>query len=966
MATKQLGPLYNPQGLQEKWYPLWEKEGYFDYHKNTGKTDAELKSEDCYSIVIPPPNVTGSLHLGHALNHTLQDILIRHQRMLGKAALWVPGTDHAGIATQNVVERLLAKEGKRREDMGREKFEERVWQWKAESGGMITHQQRQLGESVNWDMERFTMDEGLSHIVRRVFVQLYNEGLIYRGERMINWCPKDQTALSNIEVEYKEIGGHLYYVRYPLEGAEYEGKKYLIVATTRPETILGDEALAVHPDDERYKHLWTRTSQVGDRQEVDPIADQKGAWAIIPFLNKRIPIIADDSVDKEFGTGVVKVTPAHDFNDFATGTRHKLPLTNVMTDSAHMNDLAGPYKGLSREACRRKIVEDLGAWTHQSAGGQDVLGAGAEGGLIEKIEPHKHSVGHSYRSGAVVEPRLSLQWFVKIRPLADKAVSAVTSGATQFYPKRWENLFFDWMNKIEDWCISRQLWWGHQVPAWYCSDCEGVTVSVSDPTECSHCKSKKIQRDRDVLDTWFSSALWPFSTLMPQEIAEIEKVWPSVTLSPSKGGSAAAPFDSAQGSRNYPPPKSHLLDNFYPTSTLVTGFDIIFFWVSRMLMMGMHFMHKTPFEKVIIHSLVRDANRQKMSKSKGNVVNPLEKMDEYGTDAFRFFLISIMPDGKDIIYDEARLKGYQAFCNKIWNTARFILMNTPENYQLPKTPPGLSAIDEYVMGELDKAISRCDTALEGFYFADYALAIYDFLWKTFCDQYIEMTKIALKDETLRASALYTLHSVFYAALRLLHPVMPFITEELASVLPHGEAGLLTVSSWPKAGILGPATPGRSPGSASPMVVMLDIAAKIRQVRAELSVEPAARVTAYLALDDKAEADFVRVHAAFLAGLARLGEVQFGKPPGKMVHASLRGGVEVYLDLAASIDVGREKARLEKEVAAIEKGKQAVSAKLESPQFTERAPAGLVDAEKQKLADYNTRLDRIRDMLSSLS
>jgi valyl-tRNA synthetase len=909
--------VYNPHGLQEKWYPIWEKEGYFDYRKNTGKTDADLKPEDCYSIVIPPPNVTGSLHLGHALNHTLQDILIRHQRMLGKAVLWVPGTDHAGIATQNVVERLLAQEGKRREDMGREKFEERVWQWKAESGGMITHQMRQLGESVNWEMERFTMDEGLSHIVRRVFVQLYHEGLIYRGERMINWCPKDKTALSNIEVEYKEIHGHLYFVRYPLEGAEHDGKKYLLVATTRPETILGDEALAVHPEDERYRHL-------------------RGAKARVPFIDKLIPIVFDDAVDREFGTGVVKITPAHDFNDFAMAMRHKLPLTNVMTDSAHMNELAGPYQGLSREACRKKIVEDLEA-----------------AGMIEKIDAHKHSVGHSYRSGAVVEPRLSLQWFVKIRPLADKAVSAVTSGATQFYPKRWENLFFDWMNKIEDWCISRQLWWGHQVPAWYCSDCEGVTVSMTDAMECSHCKSKNIKRDKDVLDTWFSSALWPFSTLMPQEISKIDAIWPPQPLSTSP--------QSGEGGLRYAPPKSPMLDNFYPTSTLVTGFDIIFFWVSRMLMMGMHFMQKTPFDKVIIHSLVRDANRQKMSKSKGNVVNPLEKMDEYGTDAFRFFLISIMPDGKDIIYDEARLKGYQAFCNKIWNTARFILMNTPEDYALPKTAPKLSAIDEYVLRELDAAIAKCDSALEGFHFSDYALAIYDFLWKTFCDQYIEMSKVALKDDALKSGALYTLHTVFRAALRLLHPAMPFITEELASVLPGGDGRLLIVAPWPKAGEHFTAA-----GSGNQSAILLEIAGKIRQVRAELSVEPGAKITVYVVLEDVEAQEFLVAHSPFLLSLARLGEVKFGKPAGKMIHAVLRKGVEVYLDLAGSIDIDREKARLEKEIATIERGRQAAQAKLNSPQFADRAPAELVEAEKQKLADYNTRLDAVRDMLSSLS
>lgn len=924
MAKRELGPVYNPHGLQEKWYPLWEKQGYFDYHQNTGKSDHELKPEDCYSIVIPPPNVTGSLHLGHALNHTLQDILIRRQRMRGKAALWVPGTDHAGIATQNVVERLLAQEGIRREDLGREKFEERVWQWKAESGGMITHQMRQLGESVHWQMERFTMDEGLSHIVRRVFVQLYNEGLIYRGERMINWCPKDKTALSNIEVEYKEVGGHLYYVRYPLVGSEYEGKNYLVVATTRPETILGDEALAVHPEDERYQHL-------------------RGTKARVPFIDKVIPIIFDTAVEREFGTGVVKITPAHDFNDFQTGMRHKLPLTNVMTDSAHMNELAGPYQGLSREACRKKIVEDL-----------------ENAGMIEKIEPHKHSVGHSYRSGAIVEPRLSKQWFVKIRPLADKAVQAVQSGATQFYPKRWENLFFDWMGKIEDWCISRQLWWGHRIPAWYCVgddhcqlQCKEPIVAMQKPEKCPHCGSTNLRAEEDVLDTWFSSALWPFSTLMPKEIAEIDKVWPPPSPSPASGGGWSGDF---------PPPKSHLLDNFYPTSVLVTGFDIIFFWVSRMLMMGMHFMQKTPFEKVVIHSLVRDANRQKMSKSKGNVVNPLEKMEEYGTDAFRFFLISIMPDGKDIIYDESRLKGYQAFCNKIWNTARFILMNTPADYEIPAARPPLSAIDRYALHELDGAIKKCDEALDGFHFAEYALTIYDFLWKTFCDQYIEMSKIALKEEALKAGALYTLHTAFRAALKLLHPAMPFITEELSSVLPGGAEKLMIVSAWPKAGEYAAANQEEIQNTET----LLAIAAKIRQVRAELSVEPGAKIVVHLVIENAAQISFIREHSPFLAALARLGAVHFEKPVKKMVHAPLRQGIDIYLDLAESIDVAREKARLEKEMATIEKGRQASLAKLESPQFAERAPAELVAAEKQKLADYNTRLDRIREMLSSLT
>jgi valyl-tRNA synthetase len=553
---------------------------------------------------------------------------------------------------------------------------------------------------------------------------------------------------------------------------------------------------------------------------------------------------------------------------------------------------------------------------------------------------------------------------VKTRPLADKATAAVKSGATEFYPKRWENLFFDWMNKIEDWCISRQLWWGHQIPAWYCGACEKVAVSMVDPTECPHCKSNNLVRDKDVLDTWFSSALWPFSTLMPREIAKIDAIWPEGPhpLSPSRASAPNGPLHGEEG-KEYTPPKSPLLDAFYPTATLVTGFDIIFFWVSRMLMMGMHFMRKTPFDKVLIHSLVRDASRQKMSKSKGNVVNPLEKMEEYGTDAFRFFLVSIMPDGKDIIYDESRLKGYQAFCNKIYNTARYLLMNTGEDYRLPEKQPALSQIDLYVLGELYQTIDKCNTALEGFHFSDYALAIYEFLWKTFCDQYIEMSKIALKDETLRDGALYTLHTVFGAALRILHPVMPFITEELASYLPGAdEKKLMIVAPWPKADAK---VKSLIAGAQNHTSAMLEIAAKIRQVRAELSVEPGAKISVQLALSDHAVQNFIQSHTAFLQNLARIGDVAFGVPAVKMVRVVLKTG-DIYLDLAANIDVVKEKARIEKEIATVEKGRQATEAKLASPQFAERAPAGLVEAEHQKLADYNTRVDALAEMLSSLT
>ena len=900
----ELDKLYNPKGLQEKWYPRWEEGGFFDFRKKgfAKQSDSTAKAKP-YSIVIPPPNVTGSLHLGHALNHTLQDILTRFERMKGSKTLWVPGTDHAGIATQNVVERQLAAEGKKRSDMTREEFEKRVWQWKAESGGMITHQQRQLGESVNWSFERFTMDEGLSHIVKRVFVELYREGLIYRGERMINWCPKDQTALSNIEVEHREIQGNLYFVKYPLLNVKYEGESWLLVATTRPETILGDEALAIHPQDERYAHL-------------------KGAFAEVPFVKRKIPIIFDESVDKDFGTGVVKITPAHDFNDFETGVRHKLPFTNIMTDSAHMNDHAGVFKGLSREACRKAILEKL-----------------TESDMLDRTQPIKHSVGHSYRSGAIVEPRLSLQWFVKTKPLADNARDAVKNGETEFYPKRWENLFFDWMQKIEDWCISRQLWWGHRIPAWYCKQCDHVTVSVETATQCEACASREITQDVDVLDTWFSSALWPFSTLMPQDVAGIDRDWPEGQKIP--GG--------------------EFLEQFYPTSTLVTGFDIIFFWVSRMMMMGLHFMKQVPFRKVMIHSLVRDANRQKMSKSKGNVVNPLEKMEEYGTDAFRFFLISIMPDGKDIVYDESRLKGYQAFCNKIYNTKRFIMMNQAD-YKRPQNPPPLSAIDHYIFSRLNETVVACSEALDGFHFSAYALAIYDFFWKTLCDHYIELTKISLKNEQTRLGSLYTLDIVFETALKLLHPVMPYLTEELYSYGERkGVDDLLIVSPWPEV------AHERNSSIAAEIEgvsAVLSIVSKIRNIRAELSIEPGTKIRACLELRDSKLSEFLKHNLDYLIALGKLESIEFKKPASEMVHAVI-DQVTIHLDLKDKIDIEKEKARIHKEIQNLEKGYAASSAKLNSDQFIDKAPKELVDEEKGKLETYETKIAALRQILSSL-
>lgn len=770
---RQLPPLYNPHGLEQKWYPIWEKGGFFSYKKSYHKEGQPTKT---FSMVLPPPNVTGSLHLGHALNHTIQDILARYHRMKGEITLWVPGTDHAGIATQNVVERQLHAQGKSRRDFSRQEFEKLIWRWKEESGGMITQQMRLLGESVDWDYERFTLDEGLSFVVRRVFVRLYQDGLIYRGERMINWCPKDETALSNIEVEYKEVPGKLYFVKYFLENSD----DFLLVATTRPETIPGDEAVAVHPSDERYKNFI-------------------GRYVIHPLNGKKIPVIADHAVDPQYGTGVVKVTPAHDFLDFEIAERHKLPLTNIFNEKAVLNEKAGPYKGLSREKAREIIVEEL-----------------RDKGLLTLTKDIRHNVGHSYRSGVAVEPRLSLQWFVKTKPLAQLAIEAVQEGKTQFFPKRWENLYFDWLQKIEDWCISRQLWWGHRIPAFYCQTCAAMHVLEEDPTSCPSCGSSQIKQDEDVLDTWFSSALWPFSTLLGKDKTTVLCQWPNKI------------------------PNSKELELFYPTSVLVTGFDIIFFWVARMMMMGLYFMGDVPFRHVYIHGLVRDEKRQKMSKSKGNVVNPLEKMEEYGTDAFRFFLISILPEGKDIVYDESRLKGYQAFCNKIWNTARFIWMNQEESYR-PNDEAcyELKDADIWILERYNHTQKMATKALDNYRFAEYTQLIYDFFWKDFCDYYVEIAKLFLRDQE-QDTVRYVLNRTLENSLKLLHPVMPFITEELYSYWSRPQDDLIIVSSWPTVFSL------KEPEAAiKRMELTLKLTAKIRQLRHDLQIPPPTKTKFWL-------------------------------------------------------------------------------------------------------------------------
>ena len=873
----EIGSKYNPKEIEKDWYSVWEKDQYFSW-----KHESKKDSQEGYSMVIPPPNVTGSLHLGHALNHTLQDILARYHRLKGKKVLWLPGTDHAGIATQNVVEKQLREVNQDRKSLGRKAFEEKVWAWKEKSGGTITYQQRQLGESVDWNYERFTMDEGLSKIVKKSFIQLYNEGLIYRGERMINWCPKDETALSNIEVEYREVNGKLYTFRYPLEGGDY-----LPVATTRPETMLGDMALAVNPEDERYK------SYIGKK-------------AIVPFIGRAIPIIADSYVDKDYGTGVVKVTPAHDPNDFEMAQRHDLEFLNVMTSSARITAEGGKFEGQSREECRKNILREL-----------------EENGQLLETKDIKHSVGHSYRSGAVIEPRLSLQWFVNVKPMAEKAIKAVKDGDTVFYPERWSNTYFEWLNNIQDWCISRQLWWGHRIPAYYCQSCDHMMVADEAPDSCLNCGSKELEQDQDVLDTWFSSGMWPYSTMM----------------NPGPGSDFSIPG------------KTEELDTFYPTSVLITGFDIIFFWVARMMMFGLHFTKQVPFKHVYIHGLVRDADRQKMSKSKGNVVDPLEKMTEYGTDAFRFFLISILPEGKDIIFDESRLNGYRAFCNKIWNTARFILMN---GGQPSESPSPSTEADHWILSRYTEALTNIELALASYRFADYAQACYDFLWKDFCDSYVEIAKVQLAKGEEKENTLKNLYFLFNNTLKMLHPIIPFITEELFQFFKGEKDDLLVTNHWSQEASF-------NRDHAQSFEKTLNAIYQVRKLRADLKVPPSEKLNAYLKSKGLDEANQrVIVNLCKLENLIESDDL-----PENSIKV-LTGLGEIGIDALNFIDVEAERSRIQKEIQFISKGFEAVEKKLSNQKFKDNAPKDLVDAELKKHREYSEKLERLRELENSLN
>ncbi|MBN2040732.1 MAG: valine--tRNA ligase [Spirochaetes bacterium] len=878
----ELPSSYEPKEVENKIYAIWEKENLYHVSEDDGK--------EPYSIVIPPPNVTGILHIGHALNNTLQDILIRWQRMSGKSSLWMPGTDHAGIATQNVVERQLAEEGKTKHDLGREGFVKRVWEWKKHSGGQIISQLKRLGASCDWERERFTLDDGLSKAVRKVFVTLYNEGLIYRGERIINWCPRCETALSDIETEYQDLKGHLYHLKYPIEGSD----EFIVVATTRPETMLGDTGVAVNPDDERYKYLI-------------------GKNVILPLMNRKIPVFADDFVDREFGTGLVKVTPAHDPNDFEMGKRHELQEINIFDKNGVINKNGGQYKGLARFDARKKVLEDL-----------------EKLGLLEKIEDHDHSVGHCYRCNTIIEPYLSNQWFVKIKPLAEEAIKVVKNGEIRFIPQNWEKTYFEWMYNIRDWCISRQLWWGHRIPAFYCKSCGHINVAMDDPAECEKCKSKDIYQDEDVLDTWFSSGLWPFSTMG----------WPD---------------------------KTPALEKYYPTSVLVTSFDIIFFWVARMIMMGLKFMGRIPFRDVYIHALVRDEKGQKMSKSRGNVIDPLIMMDQYGTDAFRFTLAIFAAQGRDIIMSEKRIEGYRAFCNKIWNATRFILMNLGDDFK-PKelNDNSLKNFDKWILYKLNKAIENITKALEGYKFNEAAQLVYDFWWHEFCDWYLELTKprIYNKEEAMNEStdtAKQVLYHVLKTSLKLLHPFMPFITEEIWSKIEESGSRLI-VSQWPE---INDKYNFEKEGEETDL--FKEIIYRIRNIRGEMNIAPDKKANVIFKTDHKATQELINREMVHLKNLARIEDVRIDPAyePVKTDASAILKDMEIYLPLKGLIDLDVEKARLQKEIDKATSDIDRIDRKLGNQEFLKKAPEDIIIKEKTKKEEAEELLSRLKDSMEKL-
>jgi valyl-tRNA synthetase len=863
--------------VEEKWLSRWQEEGCFSAKMAAGRP--------AFSIVIPPPNVTGVLHVGHALNNTMQDVLTRYHRMCGHNTLWVPGTDHAGIATQNVVEKQLASEGKSRHDLGRDAFIERVWQWREEKGGTIINQLKKLGCSCDWERERFTMDAGLSSAVREVFVRLYKEKLIYKGDYIVNWCPRCKTALADDEVEHEETKGKLYHIRYPYA----DGSGSVVVATTRPETMLGDTGVAVHPDDERYRHL----AGIGIR---------------LPLTDRTIPIVYDHHVEKDFGTGALKVTPSHDRNDYEIAKRHDLPLLKVMDEHGVMNEAAGAYQGLDRFACRKKVVEDL----------KDL-------GLLDRIEDYDHAVGHCYRCHTVAEQTTSLQWFVSVKPLAEKAVAAVRDGRINLYPKTWYNNFYGWMNDIRDWCISRQIWWGHRIPAWTCMDCGELIVESVDPDCCPQCTSQNIIQETDVLDTWFSSALWPFSTMG----------WPE---------------------------KTKELAIFYPTSVLITSFDIIFFWVARMMMMGLHFMDEVPFRDVYLHALVRDKHGKKMSKSTGNVIDPLAVMAEFGTDALRFTLTAFAAQGREIKLDEERIEGYRHFINKLWNAARFAMMHLGDcdgsEREVVEDLKGLPLVHQWILSRTAGTIAEVRRGLDEYHFNDAAQALYQFIWREFCDWYVEWIKADLfsRDEVLQRQARGVLLVALETILKLIHPITPFVTEEIWSVLP-GERKILMTSTFPAV-----REDWQNNTAEARMELLMGIITGIRTIRSEAEIHPSMKIEACLVCPDQEKAVIVGEFAQAIVDMARLTGLTVERESSKSDDAAtfIAGDIEIYVPLKGLVDVEAELAKLAKEREKVEIKLRQINGKLGNAGFLANAPADVVDKEKEKKDVLDARLAKIAE------
>ncbi len=871
--AKELDKQYSPQNVEDRTYKFWCDHKYFHAEVNPDKKP--------YTIVIPPPNITGQLHMGHALDETLQDILIRWRRMEGYETLWLPGTDHASIATEAKIVEAMRKEGITKEEIGREKFLERAWEWKAQYGGRIVEQLKKLGSSCDWDRERFTLDEGCSKAVREVFCKLYDKGLIYRGERIINWCPHCLTSISDAEVEYEDQAGHFWHLRYPFK----DGSGYLELATTRPETLLGDTAVAVNPNDERYK-------------------DMVGKTLILPIVHREIPVIADDYVDIEFGTGVVKITPAHDPNDFEVGLRHNLEVINVLTPDAKIVDDYPKYAGMDRYEARKAIVDDLQA----------------EGALVE-IEDYSHNVGTCYRCGTTVEPRVSKQWFVKMEPLAKPAVEVVRNGEVKFVPERFDKTYFHWMENIKDWCISRQLWWGHRIPAYYCDDCGEVMVSADEVHTCSKCGGNHVHQDPDTLDTWFSSALWPFSTLgYPDDTKELEY--------------------------------------FYPTDTLVTGYDIIFFWVARMIFSGVEHMGQVPFHTVLIHGLVRDAQGRKMSKSLGNGIDPLLVIDQYGADALRFTLATGNAPGNDMRFSDEKVKASRNFANKLWNAARFVLMYLGNDYNYPGLPKDLAIEDKWILSKVNTLAKEVTDNLERFELGIAVAKLYDFIWDVFCDWYIEIAKIRLQSgqgaDTAKAVLVYVLTDI----LKLLHPFMPFITEEIYQAIPHDTESIM-ISKWPE---YDPALSFAD--EEAQMEKIMDAIRAIRNRRAEMNIPPSKKSKVYV---ETAFADVFAVGSEFIKRLAYASDVEIADGFGDLGNTVtiVTNDAKIYIPLGDLVDFEAEAKRLQKELAAAEEKLAFINKKLDNPGFVNKAPEKVVQQNRDEAAKLTEKIANLRSSLENL-